>query len=270
MRDSSSPVTDLTLTEIIPPSPAAMEIAKGIAYPVDLSSGLLDIEIPLYEIVSGDIRIPITLSYHASGLKPGIHSRAWLPQGWSLSVGPTLTRVIHGGPDEFSYDATIANAASPTWEQLNAVETQTADIALDEFYYSLPGHSGRLYFTRTPVGSGSGVDITPVTVPSDSIAISLPDPNGDFQRQVSMTDPLGIKYRFGSATDNSYLDRTPARSSAPVSGDPRQLPPPTSTPTPGRDTSPPRIPSRYSTRRATPSRWSPPSPSTRRHRTPAR
>ncbi len=211
MRDSSSPVTDLTLTEIIPPSPAAMEIAKSIAYPVDLSSGLLDIEIPLYEIVSGDIRIPITLSYHASGLKPGIHSRAWLPQGWSLSVGPTLTRVIHGGPDEFSYDATIANAASPTWEQLNAVETQTADIALDEFYYSLPGHSGRLYFTRTPVGSGSGVDITPVTVPSDSIAISLPDPNGDFQRQVSMTDPLGIKYRFGSATDNSYLDRTPAR-----------------------------------------------------------
>ena len=132
-----------------------MEIAKGIAYPVDLSSGLLNIEIPLYEIVSGDIRIPITLSYHASGLKPGIHSRTWLPQGWSLSVGPTLSRVSRGGPDEYVYDAATAAAASPTWTQLNAVAEQAVDIALDEFFYSLPGHSGKLYFTRTPSGGFS-------------------------------------------------------------------------------------------------------------------
>ena len=152
---TSNPVTDLTLQDLIPPAPAAMEIAKGIAYPVDLSSGLLNIEIPLYEIVSGDIRIPITLSYHASGLKPGIHSRTWLPQGWSLSVGPTLSRVIRGGPDEYVYDAATAAAASPTWTQLNAVAEQAVDIALDEFFYSLPGHSGKLYFTRTPSGGFS-------------------------------------------------------------------------------------------------------------------
>ena len=154
-RTSSSPVTDLSFQDLIPPAPAAMEIAKGIAYPVDLSSGLLNIEIPLYEIVSGDIRIPITLSYHASGLKPGIHSRTWLPQGWSLSVGPTLSRVIRGGPDEYVYDAATAAAASPTWTQLNAVAEQAVDIALDEFFYSLPGHSGKLYFTRTPSGGFS-------------------------------------------------------------------------------------------------------------------
>ena len=209
-RSSSSPVTDLSFQDLIPPAPAAMEIAKGIAYPVDLSSGLLNIEIPLYEIVAGDIRIPITLSYHASGLKPGIHSRTWLPQGWSLSAGPTLSRVIRGGPDESVYDATIAAAASPTWTQLNAVAQQEVDIALDEFFYSLPGHSGKLYFTRTPSG-GSAVTITPVTVPSDPVAISLPAANGDFHRQVDMTDPAGIRYRFGSASDNSFLDRTTAR-----------------------------------------------------------
>ena len=143
-RTTTNPVTDLTLQDLIPPAPAAMEIAKGIAYPVDLSSGLLNIEIPLYEVVSGDIHIPITLSYHASGLKPGIHSRSWLPQGWSLSVGPTLSRVIHGGPDEQAFDAALANASSLTWEQKNSIVNQDSDIALDEFYYSLPGHSGRL------------------------------------------------------------------------------------------------------------------------------
>ena len=206
-RTSSGPITDLTLTDIIPPAPAAMEIAKGVAYPVDLSSGLLNIEIPLYEVVSGDIRIPITLSYHASGLKPGIRSRSWLPQGWSLSAGPSLTRVIHGGPDEYVYNASIAAEQSPTWYQLNQVVTQAVDIALDEFYYSLPGHSGRLYFKRTPSGTGTAVTITPVTVPSEPLAVSLPG-SGDFQRQVDITDPLGTVYRFGSPTDNSYLDRT--------------------------------------------------------------
>ena len=206
-RSSSSPVLDLTLTDLVPPAPAAMEIAKGIAYPVDLSSGLLNIEIPLYEIVAGDIRIPITLSYHASGLKPGIHSRTWLPQGWSLSVGPTLSRVIRGGPDEYVYDAAIAAAASPTWQQLDDVAAQRADIALDEFFYSLPGHAGRLYFTRTPNGP-SAVTITPVTVPAEPVAVSLPAANGDFHRQVDMTDARGIRYRFGSPSDNAFLDRS--------------------------------------------------------------
>jgi len=207
VRASLNPVLDLTLPDLIPPSPAAMEIAKGITYPVDLSSGLLNIEIPLYEIVSGDIRIPIVLSYHASGLKPGIYSHTWLPQGWSLSVGPTLTRVIRGGPDEYVFDPVIASAASPTWEQLNAVATQAADIAPDEFYYSLPGHSGRLYFTRTPSGTSS-VTITPVTVPYEPLAVSLPGATGDVHRQVDITDPNGIRYCFGSPSDDSCLDRT--------------------------------------------------------------
>ncbi len=209
-RTGSGPSLDLTLPDLIPPAPAAMEIAKGIAYPVDLSSGLLNIEIPLYEIVSGDIHVPITLSYHASGLKPGIFSRSWLPQGWSLSVGPTLTRVIRGGPDEYVYDAALAAAPSLTWDQLNSVATQAADIALDEFFYSVPGHSGKLYFTRTPSGASS-VSITPVTVPYEPVAVALPASNGDFHRQVDITDPMGILYRFGSPDDNSYLDRTYAR-----------------------------------------------------------
>ena len=138
-RTGSGPSLDLTLPDLIPPAPAAMEIAKGIAYPADLSSGLLNIEIPLYEIVSGDIHVPITLSYHASGLKPGIFSRSWLPQGWSLSVGPTLSRVIRGGPDEYVYDAALAAAPSLTWDQLNSVDTtefKRYDICFGNQWYN--------------------------------------------------------------------------------------------------------------------------------------
>ena len=61
-------IPELTHSSVIPPSPVASELTKYITYPVDLCNGLVKTSIPLYEIVDGDIRIPITLNYHASGL----------------------------------------------------------------------------------------------------------------------------------------------------------------------------------------------------------
>ena len=49
-------------------SPEAAVLDKFHSYPVDHCTGVPDIRIPLYEIVAGDITLPVTLSYHASGL----------------------------------------------------------------------------------------------------------------------------------------------------------------------------------------------------------
>ena len=38
----------LNLPEVTPPSPTAMELAKHVTYPVNLSNGLAKISIPLY------------------------------------------------------------------------------------------------------------------------------------------------------------------------------------------------------------------------------
>jgi hypothetical protein len=40
-------------------------------------------------------------------------------------------------------DTTAAARGNPTWEQLEYITSQTLDVALDEFYYSAGGHSGR-------------------------------------------------------------------------------------------------------------------------------
>ena len=40
-------------------------------------------------------------------------------------------------------DTTAAARDNPTWEQLEYITSQTLDVALDEFYYSAGGHSGR-------------------------------------------------------------------------------------------------------------------------------
>ncbi len=181
---------ELERPNVIPPSPEASKLATYISYPVNLSNGLVQTSIPLYEIVDGDIRIPITLSYHASGLKPNMRSSHWLGDGWSLTTGPSLSRTINGVADEINYNASIALSGSPTYEQLNAIYTQAVDVDLDEFSYALPGGGGRMYLRRGTDGS-----ITPVTIPRDNVKVT--PTGGSAMTGFRITDGQGTAYSFG-------------------------------------------------------------------------
>ena len=191
-------IPELTHSNVIPPSPIASELTKYITYPVDLCNGLVKTSIPLYEIVDGDIRIPITLNYHASGLKPNMRSSHWLGDGWSLTTGPSLSRTINGVADEIKYLPELALRDSLSYEQLNAIYTQAVDVALDEFHYSLPGSSGRLYLRRDIDGT-----VTPVTIPRDDIIVTFS--GGKSLREFCVKDNFGMTYSFGG-TDRSYYD----------------------------------------------------------------
>lgn len=61
---SQSPVA-----KIIPPSPEASALAKYGNMPVSFYTGVQQVSIPIYTVQSGDIQVPITLSYHASGIR---------------------------------------------------------------------------------------------------------------------------------------------------------------------------------------------------------
>ncbi len=52
----------------IPSSPTMWGFEKFGKYPVSMFTGVPAIEIPIYNIKSGEIEIPITLKYHASGI----------------------------------------------------------------------------------------------------------------------------------------------------------------------------------------------------------
>ncbi|HEY6505034.1 MAG TPA: hypothetical protein VIZ28_13745 [Chitinophagaceae bacterium] len=126
-------------------------------YPVDYSTGVPNIEIPLFQITSGKLNLPVSITYHASGIKVGdVASVAGL--GWRLSAGGVLTRTVLGIPDDAGYgilnfpyltkpqiDAAPQNGSE--WNKLNLTSKGVYDAESDRYYYSVgDGLSGEFIY----------------------------------------------------------------------------------------------------------------------------
>lgn len=91
------------------PDVAAMD--RYGEYPVNLSTGIPDISIPLYTIQIGDLNLPLSLSYHLGGIKvDDVASSVGL--GWNLNAGGCVSRSIRGKADEAHW---YANPNSPSF-----------------------------------------------------------------------------------------------------------------------------------------------------------
>jgi hypothetical protein len=87
-----------SITKVIPPSPEAQSFMRYGEIPVDPSTGVPDIQIPLYQITSGKLSLPVSLTYHASGIRVSdVASVVGL--GWRLFAGGVLTKTVVGKPD---------------------------------------------------------------------------------------------------------------------------------------------------------------------------
>lgn len=169
---------------IVPPSPNAASLGEYGEIPVSNYTGVPNIKIPLFNIKSGELELPINISYHASGIKVAQES-SWVGLGWALNAGGVITRSVVGNDDlDMGF---IANDPLPTYHsqsylpfypedcQINhfaPVECEDDDIIdnlcsatdgletildcnstvqdgePDVFYYNFLGYSGRLVFQK--------------------------------------------------------------------------------------------------------------------------
>lgn len=190
----------LSVPEIIPATPEATAIAKYLNYPVSYNRGLADITIPLSEIDAGDLKIPLALSYHASGLKVSERD-GWIGLGWSLSPLPAISRSVKGKPDEKGYlsNPRVTSNSAQVYKEpqyMDNLANNVEDEEPDEFYYQLLGKSGSFYFQK------NGGDISIVTLPYDPIKIEYEyyeDASGkksDDIARFKITDTDGTVYIF--------------------------------------------------------------------------
>jgi len=60
---------DNQFKEPIPRTPNAASLGKYVDIPVGYHTGVPNISIPIYTVQEGELSLPISLSYHSSGIK---------------------------------------------------------------------------------------------------------------------------------------------------------------------------------------------------------
>lgn len=150
-----------------PLSPNAETLGKFVEMPVGNFTGTPEINIPLYEFKTNSFTVPLSLSYHASGIKvreiPG-----WVGAGFLLNAGGAIVRVVRGLPDGLDSPSGIdvsnvgykSAIGLPGNEGLSGLDGRMdkdvasdlafnkVDMEFDEFYYNFMGYTGSFMFTN--------------------------------------------------------------------------------------------------------------------------
>lgn len=189
-------------------SPDIGSLAKFIDVPVSHHTGIPDISIPINTMKVGkDLTVPIALRYHASGIKVDeLASNVGL--GWNLEANGAIIQSINGLDDGIStgwintrvnvpqngilredfYEHETINFDAP-WYLFNSHITDGhADSQPDLFSYSIPGKSGKFFFTQQ-----GEVKFMPFENMKVQFASSI---NGFIS--FTITDDKGIKYLFNT------------------------------------------------------------------------
>ena len=146
------------LKNIIMPSPNVASLGKYGEVPVSLYTGVPNISVPIYEIKNGPLSLPISLSYHAGGIRVEEMASS-VGLGWSLNAGGIIGRNVMSRPDDLNGWSsrplaqrveTIMNSAN-TAQIINfatAVENGQDDGAADIYYYNFNQYAGKFFYDQ--------------------------------------------------------------------------------------------------------------------------
>jgi hypothetical protein len=219
---SGNPLTNVQIS-----SPNAAALGKYGDIPISYHTGVPSITIPIHTVQDGQISLPISLNYHASGIKV-MDIASWVGMGWNLQAGGTITRTVRGSPDEkvgrinqqtghyrhYGYNSlpegiltggyvnNLGNSVNCVangngWQQ---IENGLVDAEPDMFSFSFNGYSGKFYFRE---------DRSVMLIPEQDLKVevvldTLSGLDGGF-RQFCITIPDGSRYYFG---ENNARDKS--------------------------------------------------------------
>lgn len=199
------------LPKITPQAPNTSAFIRYGVYEVNLFTGVPDISIPLYEVQAGDLKVPVSLKYHASGIKI-TDNASWVGLGWSINAGGLISRKLMGGPDELQGNylsgthilkaADIDPFTQTGLDVLNLIRNGSYDMEPDIFAYNMPGHSGSFFFNQRD-------SYKPVLMPYEPVVINKTIANS--QISFELLDETGAKYKFGTTaveSSNAYSGST--------------------------------------------------------------
>ena len=200
--------------DILPPSPNAAAFTKYVDFPVNTSTGLPNINIPLGTLQGRGINVPVSLDYHAGGIKVD-EVASIVGLGWSLDAGGVVSRTVQGLPDE-SAEGYIGHAdeippspitTSQQFTNMQAFAAGNWDGQADVFSFNFGGYSGKF------VLDGANVRL----IPKQDLKVSYTTCSGGGCPayldagsiiSVTITTPDGVQYLFGTTAGLEYSTTT--------------------------------------------------------------
>jgi len=134
------------IRSMAPPSPSIGSLFKFSEVPVSLFTGIPEISVPLYSIKSNSVELPISLMYHAGGVKVA-ESASWVGMGWALNCGGVITQQVVGLRDDASPYGRLNklfNISNPEVCDVSRVLDNFQDAQPDVFIFSFNGKSGKV------------------------------------------------------------------------------------------------------------------------------
>ncbi|MGC1630957.1 MAG: hypothetical protein WA749_02480, partial [Gelidibacter sp.] len=197
------------LPQVTPPSPDVFSLFKYTDIPVSNTTGIPNISIPVHSISTGNFVLPISLSYHSSGITiDEVASSVGL--GWSLNAGGMIYQNVIGKPDDLTgrlpleqnreldpevNPGEIINCGHITNEDYHTLRSfaeaiagsGSSDLGPDVFYFSSGNFNGKFFFDNNGVAH---------TIPKSDIKITKV--LGGFK----ITDENGIKFTYAEISIN--------------------------------------------------------------------
>lgn len=221
-------LTDVSLkhTPGLPPPPEAAALGKFGQTPVSLYTGVPQISIPLYTLPVPNAPVPISLAYHAGGIRASeLASNVGL--GWALQAGGLVSSTAFGQPD-FSLRGYVRQGQlnklpenrplqpillmdpvsgytnrNPTPDYTLAMRlvgapdagsglpyTYGYDSQPDVFHYTLAGRSGQFFHTQD--GTAHPMPFAPLRIQRQPGNLVTWETGGGY----TITDEKGTVFRF--------------------------------------------------------------------------
>src|SRR5258705_237383 len=184
------------------PSPTAASLGKFGDVPVSYFTGVPQISIPLFTVKGKTLGLPVSLDYHAGGIKVE-EIGGWVGMGWALEAGGVITRTVRGIADEkfegywntghVFYEP--QNWTFPPPVQLVAnMYNEVQDGEPDQFFFNFAGQSGEF--------AGGDTSTVHTSNPSSNIFVTIP------YRKWRIQPVLGLDPFFNYSTIMSWIITT--------------------------------------------------------------
>ena len=185
----SQPINN-TFGDVTLPSYQAASLGKFGEIPVSYFRGVPSIGIDIYSVNQGSLSLPISVDYHASGIRVA-EIASWVGLGWTLNAGGMISRSVVGIEDEDPNG--WFNLASITAPPHQGIAEGLWDSEPDMFNFNVLGYSGKFVFN---INVGESAMVEPMIIPRQDIKITRVMSGGSLNG-FKMILPNGVICHFG-------------------------------------------------------------------------